>query len=211
MGWHIERRKGFGYVMHVVNRGSSEKPSFQLVIRYNRYKNAYRRHIEDLGYYQAFTDARGKRYIRIKTERCKYWIGHGARITKSAYKILEICGLVPPLPLKRKLTLGEVRLARNIHEVFKQNNLLKGLPDAVPPINADLIPGKIPHDKWKKDVLEYQYVGRLYSTNNNNSNSNNQIIRSWKPRAVRQATKIMGWNKLIPNIPQMLHHNKTIF
>ena len=78
--------------------------------------------------------------------------------------------------MKRKLTLGEVRLARNIHTVFKQNNLLKGLPDGIPPINADLMPGKIPHDEWKKDVLQYQYAGKLYHTSvNNNYNHKNGV------------------------------------
>ena len=209
MGWHLERRaKGFGYVMHLVNRGTKLKPTYQLVIRYNRYRNPNRRHIEDLGYYIAFTDLRGKRYIRIKTERCKYWIAQGCRITNTAYKLLQTCGLVPPLPMKRKLTLGELRLARNIHHVFKQNKLLTGLNDGISPINADLIPGNIPHDEWKKDVLNYQYKGRLYHTNINNNNNNNI---GWKPRCVRISNKIMRWNNIHSFNTQMLHTCKTIY
>ncbi|ETO14657.1 hypothetical protein RFI_22713 [Reticulomyxa filosa] len=141
--------------------------------------------MEDLGYYQAYTDSRGKRYIRLKVERVKYWIGTGVRITRGAYHILEIktnlkkiknkkikkkciefCNFLKTLsaPMRRKITLGEMRLARYLHERLKTQGYLKGLPEYVPPVYADITPGKLPHDEWKKDVLEYQYVGKLFST-----------------------------------------------
>lgn len=66
--------------------------------------------------------------------------------------------------MRRRLTLGECRLARYLHEQLKEDGQLKGLPDGIPPLNTDIMPGKMPHDEWKKSVLQYQYVGKLFST-----------------------------------------------
>ena len=44
---------------------------------------------------------------------------------------------------------------------------MEGLPDGVPPVNTDILPGTMPHDEWKKSVLNYQYYGKLFSTKAN--------------------------------------------
>ena len=72
-------------------------PAWQLVVRHPWGKRPTKtKYIEDLGYYQAYTDERGKRYVRVKTERIKYWIGNGVQISSGAYRILHIAGIVPP-------------------------------------------------------------------------------------------------------------------
>ena len=78
---------------------------------------------------------------------------------------------IPRAPLRRKLTLGECRLARYLHEQWKDQGKLEGLPDGVPPVKTDIIPGTMPHDEWKRSVLNYQYVGKLYSTHANQNNN----------------------------------------
>ena len=82
----------------LVRRGTKTHAAWQLVVRYPWGKRATGvKYIEDLGFYQAYTDERGKRYIRVKTERIKYWIGAGVQISSGAYRILNIAGIVPPL------------------------------------------------------------------------------------------------------------------
>ena len=111
-------------------------------------------------------------------------------------------------PLKRKLTLAECRLARYLHEQLKEEGHLKGLPDGISPVKTDIMPGKMPHDEWKKSVLQYQYVGKLYTTmaNPNAVGATN----SWRPRACRIVQGYIN-RPLLPysRTPQMLHHSQT--
>ena len=73
--------------------------------------------------------------------------------------------------------MGEVRLARYLHEQWKAQGKLEGLPDGVAPVNTDIMPGTMPHDEWKRSVLNYQYVGKLYSTHA--YHNGNLKSRSW--------------------------------
>eukprot|EP01083_Nonionella_stella_P046334 124050_1 len=182
MGYLLPRTKGLKQPQIVlVRRGSRNLPSWQLVVRHPwGKKKTSVKYIEDLGYYQAYTDERGKRYIRVKVERIKYWIAHGCQISSGAYRILYIAGIVPPQPMRRAITLGECRLARYLHEQLKEQGHLKGLPDGISPLKTAVMPGKMPHDEWKKSVLKYQYVGKLYSTKANN---NATPTNTWRPRA----------------------------
>lgn len=79
-------------------------------------------------------------------------------------------------PLQRKLTLAECRLARYLHAQLKEDGQLEGLPDGIPAITGDLMPGNMAHDEWKRDVMQYQYAGKLFSTSAAQIHSNCNII-----------------------------------
>lgn len=87
--------------------------AWQIVVRHPWGKRKTKtKYIEDLGYYQAYTDERGKRYIRVKTERVKYWIGSGVQISSGAYRILHIAGIVPPFSFFGNV-IGKIHLNIN--------------------------------------------------------------------------------------------------
>ena len=185
---HQVVRTGHGLpCLTLYRKGTRQRPAWQLVVRISRGRLGGK-YIEDLGYYTAYTDDRGKRYIRLKVERVKYWIAYGAGITRGAYHILEVAGLVPPMPLKRKITLGEMRLARYLHEKLKSQGTLKGLPDGIPAYTQDILPGKLPKDEWKNNVSQYHYVGKFYHTHaalNYHNNSN----YSWNNSSIYKCTR----------------------